>query len=1100
MINLDQKYDRADFIDFLQNTFLADYVRDVRPVSTQGLSAIRRATSLGRSDSLDLQVFEFEYTGSVNKRVTLTKEAFQIMKQSATFNALAVFYGQDSDDWRLSFLTANPEKTEKGKVTLAYSNPRRYSFFLGSNAKINTPHRFLIKEGQIKNLDDLLSRFNVEIVTREFFENYKKLFDRLVGYLNKDHAFQVFSGRNGIDTPNFAKRLLGQIVFLYFLQRKGWLGAKKSDSISDGDKDFLRSLFNKSFERKANFYNEYLEKLFYGALNKPPEKAGGYYRSYFDCQVPFLNGGLFEPPRDYDWEGEFLVLPNKLFSSDPENPSRGDGILDIFDLYNFTVDESDFLDKEVSVDPEMLGKVFENLLEENLRKGKGTYYTPREIVNYMCEESLVNYLAKETETTPEEVKRKYFPAYNVLGDEKFEVRDILVSEQIIESLKNIKVVDPACGSGAFLVGMLQQITHLRHELENRSKLLGRRDTVSSEYDIKKQTIQNCIYGVDIDPGAVEIAKLRLWLSLVVDYELEDIEPLPNLDYKIMQGNSLLEELVLGDTTIKLYDRQTIQRALSYKQMKNLFEEDSQMAMFDDIEKEQALKNMKALQVKYFSQSDANEKKRIKVQIEKIEHDLIEASVKAETDKLSAQRLNIRTLPGVGLLPEDAKRLMSISSKESQIMAILDELKRTGTKPFFLWHLHFADVFEEKGGFDVVIANPPYGADIDKLTKTFTLLYPNTTKAFKDIYKIFIELGISKLLGNKGILCYIVPNTLLLQPRYKDVRSFLLNYKILEILNLGEEVFEQVVVPTCVIFIQNRSITNGVVRFSDLSEESKFNGNIRTVSFQEIEQASYNKTPANVFVSQNREIKDDEIPLEEIFEMKDCGIKYQRINVGLSQKGKNDLADRIFYEGEKLNALDKEFLIGKDLHRDGWHIDKTTKRFMRYDFRNLLKSNEIVYFNEDVFNAEEKIVWRQTSSYPVAALLDKSVWFANTLQAGLVKNDYKDQYSTKYILALLNSKLLRYIYTLFVKERGRVFPQVKLSKLRQLPIKKISLNEQRQFVEIVDNILGMTNSNDYLENSAKQTQVKEYRGQIDKMVYELYGLTEEEIRIVEGENE
>ena len=361
MMNLNAKYNRDQFLSFLKEIFLKDYQSDIRPIPTSEYKSLDKAFSLGRSEFLDLQVFEFEYSGSFNKRIALAKDAFQVMKQSAVFQALAVFHSREKDDWRFSLMTANPHKTDKGKVTLAYSNPRRYSFYLGPDAKTNTPYQFLIKQGTVENLEDLISRFSVEVVSDSFYKEYRGLFIRLTRHLQKDRAFQAFVKQNGIDTVNFAKKMLGQIVFLYFIQRKGWLGAKKGDFISNGDKGFLRTLFNRSLNENLDFFNHYLEPLFYNALNSKPEKAGSFYRNHFDCQIPFLNGGLFEPLDNYSWDKEYLHIPNSLFSNSPKRHEEGQGILDIFDSYNFTIYENDPVDKEVSIDPEMLGQIFEKL-------------------------------------------------------------------------------------------------------------------------------------------------------------------------------------------------------------------------------------------------------------------------------------------------------------------------------------------------------------------------------------------------------------------------------------------------------------------------------------------------------------------------------------------------------------------------------------------------------------------------------------------------------------------------------------------------------------------------------------------------------------------
>ncbi|HYT45819.1 MAG TPA: hypothetical protein VEP90_26065, partial [Methylomirabilota bacterium] len=181
MMQLNNTYNRDDFLQFLKENFLTDFKKDVRPASTQGLSSIQKAYSLGRSESLDLQVFEFSFEGSPNKRVTLTKDAFQVMRSSAIFQALAIFHSPGSDDWRLSLMTATPARTEKGKVALTYSNPKRLSFFLGPNAKVNTPTKFILKRERIIDFEDLKSRFSVEVVNKEFYKEISELFTQLVG-------------------------------------------------------------------------------------------------------------------------------------------------------------------------------------------------------------------------------------------------------------------------------------------------------------------------------------------------------------------------------------------------------------------------------------------------------------------------------------------------------------------------------------------------------------------------------------------------------------------------------------------------------------------------------------------------------------------------------------------------------------------------------------------------------------------------------------------------------------------------------------------------------------------------------------------------------
>ncbi|KKQ25184.1 MAG: hypothetical protein US62_C0003G0013 [Candidatus Woesebacteria bacterium GW2011_GWA1_37_8] len=991
-------------------------------------------------------------------------------------SALVSFHNDSSSSWRLSFVKVEYKYDEKGKPKEEATPAKRYSFLVGEGEPVHTPQSQLAKifEQTVTNptLAQLEEAFGVEKVTKEFFEKYRDLFESVVAELKSNHTFINEASRNNIDTENFAKKLLGQIVFLYFLQKKGWLGVPRGKSWGEGDKNFMSGLYKKCIQNNQNFYNDYLEKLFYDTLNNPRRnEVDPSYSKYFDSRIPFLNGGLFEAP--YDWNNSFIYLDNKIFGK----------VFDVFDLYNFTVKEDEPLEKEVAVDPEMLGKVFENLLEENLRKGKGTYYTPREIVHYMCEESLINHLATETGLTPEDVKNKYFPTYNVLGDEKFEARDVTVSESIINSLENIKVVDPACGSGAFLVGMLQQITHLRYELESRSKLLGRRDTASTEYEIKKQTIQNCIYGVDIDPGAVEIAKLRLWLSLVVDYDLEQIEPLPNLDYKIMQGNSLLEELVLGDTSIKLYDSESVQKALGSKRMKNLFDQESQIGLFDG-ENDKVLKAMKALQLKYFSTSDSEGKKKLRSQIEQIEHELIETSVKSSLHELQSQKLNIRTLPGIGILPEDFKRLEKISSKENQIFAVLDELKKTGTKPFFLWHLYFADVFEEKGGFDVVIANPPYvftrGSDFtDTFKKAIGKLY-SCGKGKINLFSLFIERA-SHISKPMGIYIYIIPNTFFRATSYKTTREYVVkNNKILQIIDLHAGVFENVTASTTVLEAQNFRQPNKEV---EIIEE-----------FSQLINHSYSSRVINQEEFNNNEFVFS-IYLDSTSNKIINIIKHDSTNLGtfckdiiegiVTPKGKNT-----FISTEEKAPNYKPFLEGKDIDR---YQILWQNKFILFDRKKLHRPRP-----DYLWNAPNKILIRRIGGgkNAIVATLDQNSFYTYaSINNLLLKDDCALNYN--YILSLLNSRLLNWYYIENFTNRSTLTVNISKTYLEVLPIKEISLEMQKPFIILVNKILEITKSNNDKNNETLSKLINKYSEDIDKLVYELYGLTLEEIKIVES---
>ncbi len=479
---------------------------------------------------------------------------------------LVAFVSPSESTWRFSYVKMEYATVEKNSgrvgVETRLTPARRFSYVVGEGESCHTAQtRFLNLLQDTENdpaLADIEEAFSVEAVTKEFFTKYAELFleihkelEKLVG--NDKPVHDEFKAK-GVNTVDFAKKLVGQIVFLYFLQKKGWLGVAKGQDWGSGPRDFLRRLANGEYGKYSNFFNDMLELLFYDTL--ATDRGHDAWCNRFKCRIPFLNGGLFEPLADYNWHKIDINLPNKLFSNSEyfEEGIIGTGVLDVFDRYNFTVNEAEPMEKEVAIDPEMLGKVFENLIEENRRKGLGAYYTPREIVHYMCQESLVNYLDTAVNRDKELVARTDIETFVHLGEQYsfYEAakqsgtlgRDYPKPPKSIESharlidenLAKITVCDPAVGSGAFPVGMMTEVVRARCALTPYFNDVHER----TPYHFKRHAIQNCLYGVDIDAGAVEIAKLRLWLSLVVDEEdVKQIKPLPNLFYKIVTGNSLL---------------------------------------------------------------------------------------------------------------------------------------------------------------------------------------------------------------------------------------------------------------------------------------------------------------------------------------------------------------------------------------------------------------------------------------------------------------------------------------------------------------------------------------------------------------------------------
>jgi type I restriction-modification system DNA methylase subunit len=345
----------------------------------------------------------------------------------------------------------------------------------------------------------------VEAVTKRFFAEYHEVFERV--------ETAVKGVPKGEPRRLYVQRLFNRLMFLYFIQRKGWLSFQ-------GDKKYLRALFNAATAAKEDFLNDRLFWTFFHGLNTIGEDKTVHSDAKLKERrgdVPFLNGGLFDLEDEYDVHHK-VAIPNNAFAA----------VFDLFDRYNFTVTESTPLDIEVAVDPEMLGKVFEELVTG--RHETGSYYTPRPIVAFMCRESLKHYLAAQLSSVSANPTDEAAIAHFVDDGDPTRLPD---PEAVLNALRGVKVCDPACGSGAYLLGMMQELLRLREALFATRGL----DAVTV-YKRKLEIIQNNLYGVDIDLFAVNIAKLRLWLSLAVDFEGAKPPPLPNLDFKIECGDSL----------------------------------------------------------------------------------------------------------------------------------------------------------------------------------------------------------------------------------------------------------------------------------------------------------------------------------------------------------------------------------------------------------------------------------------------------------------------------------------------------------------------------------------------------------------------------------
>ena len=687
-------FDLTQWYSFLLNFFHANELKKI-PEPILGGAAEDEGYYLGSIDTTDyFRIGLFHYRirqGSVaNKRVGLRNLVKPFLRYE--FDAALVVF-DSGDHWRLSFIS-----DIKGEAT----SPKRYTYVFGSDDLLyKTPiERFHYLQKKGISFENLKAAFSVEALSDEFFNKYREHYADFIQYVtgkrfvkvgskweekklsNPNPALMQAFGHDEKKIRDYIKKMMGRITFLHFLQRKGWMC---------GDLNYMQNLFERSWY-KDNYLDAVLEPLFFGILNTKPSEREALFANYgWDKDlleewkdIPYLNGGLFE--RDAEDEPE-SVFPAEYFKK----------LFLFFGEYNFTIDENDPNDAEVGVDPEMLGKIFENLLEDN--KYKGAFYTPKEIVRYMCQESLIAYLDTNTSIASEKIRKFVLSPEEGITDIPENKKD-----KLLLALKEVKICDPAIGSGAFPMGLLNELLHCREVLSGES---------TNRAEIKKSIIQNNIYGVDIEKGAVDIARLRFWLSIVVDEDTPS--PLPNLDYKIMQGNSLIESFQGLDLS-----------ELTYKRASK--KDSGEVMLFDD-EKNRLQKTVSQLLSSYYSCSEHERKLRLRKQISD-----------AINQQLEAQFVN------------------------SSILTKLKNIDLAGNSQFFLWHTWFSDVFNRedgKSGFDIVIGNPPYVSAVN-MARTieekniYKKYYPEATGAY-DMYILFLLLG-AKLSSN--IYCWIIPNKLL----------------------------------------------------------------------------------------------------------------------------------------------------------------------------------------------------------------------------------------------------------------------------------------------------------------------------------------------------
>lgn len=1122
-MEFNKAYNRQEFVNFLQNSFLPDdFIPGETPVEFRTkMNYTLQAVKLGSSESLDLVVYEVRHNSKNDARVSLSKEAFRLLADEMEDRALVIFVPQDnSDNYRFSLIEITLDaKNDSSRVARNYSNPRRYSYFLGEGIAYYTPNKYLNAKGRVVNSDDLRSRFSVEVLTKEFYQELSDWYAwaikiiRFPNDLNDKTDDDKFNNESAI-------RLITRLIFVWFLKQRHLVPDEFFDEqyiaanlIEGFNPHAMADLFGKSSESK--YYKAILQNLFFAMLNSPITPEGGTelserhfrngrsdydnnklmrYESYFknpqlfvdlaNRTVPFLNGGLFDCLDEKDkglyYDGfsdreavkKALIVPDYLFFGEEVGKNidlsewYGDkkkkkvsarGIIDILKRYNFTVEENTPFDQEVSLDPELLGKVFENLLasynpetQTTARKQTGSFYTPREIVQYMVDESLVAHLKR---TVGDELEEQYRQLMRYT-DEEVSLTDTQRT-QIMQSLYHCKVLDPACGSGAFPMGMLQQMVHILNRIDPDNEMWKemmfkvaidetseayhtassdeRREMVADiersfdesvnrpDYARKLYLIENCIYGVDIQPIAIQISKLRFFISLVVDQKANDnpaenfgIRPLPNLEAKFVAANTLI----------------------------GLDKKDS--SLFDTPEILAKKEELKVAKHKIFGAKTVRTKRKYKDAVNRIRQEIAEL---------------LRSLGAIG-------------ESEAAVLASWDMFDQNASSPFFdpEW------MFDVKEGFDIVIGNPPYvqlQANNKELAKLYAPLKYETYFSTGDVYCLFFEKA-HNLLSNKGILAYINPNTWLQSLTFSPFRQYVTSHFEWNRIMITPKVFDAVVDTHCVIFQKNCILSKCFIFIFDKGRHVY----LHSIKRERIK--SQGGGSINI-------IYDDAqmAIIDKIFSNSQPFITYFNVYNGVKP----------FEKGKGIPPQTSEIMKSKPYVCEGTKPDNSWTPLLRgsliQKYKVTWSENYWIQYGRwlaaprqpEIFEYPNKIVIRQTGDAIIATIIDNKFICRDNLHLCLPKTP---QIELMYMLGILNSKLMDFAYTYLNPEKGEVLAQVKKIHVESLPI-------------IYDNIrkpILLDLVNHILTEKAKGSDTIELENCIDNIVFHIYGLTYDEVLIVD----
>ncbi len=1214
LLLLKQTYNRDNYLDFLADKF--KFSKNLAPISIENndVKFFQRLGTITTHDDKELPVFEIYIKPNTQLSRNRVQLRNLVAKQIQTEDgALAVYIDADNQQWRFSFIAIEYSFSAEG-IKKEQTASKRFTYLFGENTKTRTAEERFKKLNNQSTLQDLKEDFAVEALNKEFYDKLYRWYEKAHNQVTFPNDEKMENHIQTSLIRLLTRLLFIWFIKEKKLINPDLFNQEKLQNLIDYNqpssfyKAILQNLFFATLNVEINkrdfrdeedtqgankdYGNQYRYR--YHAL----VKNKGKWKSSF-TETPFLNGGLFESldkklnefvldennntkKNSYgdqiinqehkklidDWNANTrpekamirmegfsehkknpLKISNQLFFNNDENDL---GLIDLFNQYQFTVEESTSLDIEVALDPELLGKVFENLLAssnpetgQQARKATGSFYTPREIVNYMVDESLKAYFYQHTDLTDKQI--------NTLFDEsEFTKQKNTLSKQqtitLIHAIDKLKILDPAVGSGAYPMGVLQRLvlilekvdtenTHFKQQQidkaqqipdeASRTSAIAAIEQVFSQqnqhnaYGKKLMLIENCIYGVDIQPIAIQICKLRFFISLTVEQTPNQdkadnytIKALPNLETKFIVANSLLplgemptymfkgkiEELQqqLAKIRHKHFSAKTLKTKHEYRNKdKQLRQELSQLLREDyqqncvwaeamkivDTKTNKLIKNKKHYQNKIdgekqrtFSSDNTNrasdkEQQNWQDKIIDLEENI--ASEKKIMLLISHHDESLKKKNIWGKAETTAKENAEKFYARVRKIANWDLYNQNAVADWF--HLEWQ--FGVKNGFDIVIGNPPY-AQVKRnvYAKTNFPYSQGIDKGKQNLYKLFVELS-HNLCKNNGVATMIVQSSLMGDLSSAGTRQLLLDKTqlkhIIEFPKMAtsreRQVFNSVTQGTCIYQFIKQSVDNCTIDIS-INNDSE---SIKKLIFSPIEKATIH-TLYPKFLYFPKIATGNTTILQKI--ANNPSIKPLSAFIQSMQQGDINLTAHSSQFSNELTSV--KLMRGR-------HVGQYTIKYEMVDEYIVagFKTDKIQQNQDNNFLISQQVTGTNDARRLHFAVKDNNnerLLWGNSVNKTLLKN----QSENHYFMALLNAKFMDWYFRITSSNN-----HVQGYEIEQLPIPKISKPEQQPFIDLVDKIL--TAKQHGQDTSTLETE-------IDKMVYKLYDLTEEEIKIIEGE--